>query len=378
MIRILLIAWLLGLPMAGTARHFEPDESANLLFIELANEINCIRKYFQLEKENEENRLAIVRSKLLLTAGCEYKMDLLIEKDVIQERIQTLQNLENIEIAKVKYLKGLQIIKILYEKVLSLDHHFASVRTLNEINKISNPNQYPEYAKLKEIVANKRDKKSAFDLTAILSANPLMSIVQTFAGMFTANMSGEEKKKELEKVECILDFTLRMQNDLNTIYFETAFLQSSNDRIKQDVEILFREYTKPIGYAEPLEACRTKDDWESITLKTEEYLTKLRSATGSAQYRMQVNIEFPIDRLMQFINQYNAFIDQGGKFYEKFRIILNSYENEKQCDAKLPAEYKKMQADIDLAVSKFNVAYKPVEINGTKMKEILYGLNEFD
>lgn len=45
---------------------------------------------------------------------------------------------------------------------------------------------------------------------------------------------------------------------------------------------------------------------------------------------------------------------------------------------KLPMEYKKLKADIDVAIDKFNIAYKPVEVNGTKMKEILYGLNEFD
>ena len=95
-------------------------------------------------------------------------------------------------------------------------------------------------------------------------------------------------------------------------------------------------------------------------------------------FKLQVNLEVPIDRLLQFITQYNNFIDQGGKFYEKFKIILNSYENEKQCETKLPLEYKKLKADIDVAIDKFNIAYKPVEINGTKMKEILYGLNEFD
>lgn len=34
--------------------------------------------------------------------------------------------------------------------------------------------------------------------------------------------------------------------------------------------------------------------------------------------------------------------------------------------------------DMDLAIDKFNIAYKPIEINGSKMKEILYGLNEFE
>lgn len=146
------------------------------------------------------------------------------------------------EISKVRYLKGLQIIKILYEKVLSLDHHFASVRTLSEINKISNPNQYPEYGRLKEVVAAKKDKKAGFDLTAILGTNPIISIVQTFSNLLVSSLSKDDKDKELASVECILDFTLRMQNDLNTIYFETAFLQTSNEKIKQEIEMLFKDY----------------------------------------------------------------------------------------------------------------------------------------
>ena len=93
---------------------------------------------------------------------------------------------------------------------------------------------------------------------------------------------------------------------------------------------------------------------------------------------MQVNLEFSIDKLLQFIAKYNNFIDDGVKFYQKFRTILNSYENEKQCESKLPVEYKKLKDDIEIAIQKFNIAYKPVEINGSKMKEILYGINEYD
>ena len=92
---------------------------------------------------------------------------------------------------------------------------------------------------------------------------------------------------------------------------------------------------------------------------------------------MQIEVEFPIDRLIQFIGTYNNFINSGEQFYQKFNIILNSYENEKQCESKLPIEYSKLKSDITVAIEKFNIAYKPVEINGSKMKEILYGINEF-
>ncbi|MBN8640850.1 MAG: hypothetical protein J0L86_03475 [Flavobacteriales bacterium] len=354
------------------------EKDPNKIVNELVVEINSIYHRFELLVDIKQEELERVDKALSIAYSPEQKINLLVEKDQIKSEIKQLMIETTGEISKVRYLKGLQIIKILYEKVLSLDHHFASVRTLSEINKISNPNQYPEYEKLKEIVSAKKDKKNGLDLTSILGTNTVVSLVQTFTNMMGSSLTKEEKEKELANVECILDFTLRMQNDLNTIYFETAFLQTSNDKVKEEIELLFRDYTKPIGYIASLESCRKNDDWETVNQKMEDYLTKMKAATGTAQYKMQVNLEFPIDRLLQFITQYNNFIDQGGKFYEKFKIILNSYENEKQCETKLPLEYKKLKTDIDVAIDKFNVAYKPVEINGTKMKEILYGLNEFD
>lgn len=354
------------------------DNNPNEVVAALIKEIKTINHKFELLIDTKQCELQRINIALKEAISVEQKVDLLVEKDLVKAEITDLIKENSGEVSKIRYLKGLQIIKILYEKVLSLDHHFASVRTLNEINKISNPNQYPEYEKLKEVVSAKKDKKTGFDLTSVLGTNTIVSVVQTFTNMLGSSMSKEEKEKEMANVDCILDFTLRMQNDLNTIYFETAFLQTSNAKMKSDIELLFKDYTKPIGYLATLESCRSSDDWETVTQKMDEYLTKLKTTTGTSQYKMQVNLEFPIDRLLQFITQYNNFIDQGGKFYEKFKIILNSYENEKQCETKLPLEYKKLKADIDVAIDKFNIAYKPVEVNGTKMKEILYGLNEFD
>ena len=348
------------------------------IIAELIKEIKGVNERYNEMLCRKEEELEYINESLKNAYTVEQKIDLLIAKDNLKDQIKYLIDQNNTEVSKIRYLKGLQIIRILYEKVLSLDHHFASVRTMNEINKMSNPNQYPEYSKLKEVVAAKKDKKFAVDLTSVLGSNTIVSLVQTFTNMIGSSLTKEEKEKELANVECILDFTLRMQNDLNTIYFETAFLQTSNNKVKEDIETLFRDYTKPIGYMPTLESCRTSDDWETVGTKMDEYLVKVKSSTGASQYKLQVNMEFPIDRLLQFITQYNNFIDQGGKFYEKFKIILNSYENQKQCESKLPLEYNKLKADIDVAIQKFNVAYKPVEVNGSKMKEILYGLNEFE
>lgn len=283
-------------------------------------------------------------------------------------------------INKIRYLKGLSIIRILYEKVLALDHHLSSIATFNEILNSSN---YKEFTQVKDLLKSKKDKKKGFQLTSLLGQNMYTSTIDLFINLFNSSATPKEKEAELEKIECIMDFTLRMNNDLNTIYFETAFLQKSNDKIMADLERLFKDYTKPIKYHTNLKECRANDDWDLVRENLNKFLEKLDTAitAGNQQqkvHKMQINLNFPIDRLLQFITQYNSFIDQGGKFYEKFKIILDSYENEQQCNSSLPPAYKKLKSDIDIAIKKFNTAYKPVEINGSKMKEILYGINEYD
>lgn len=355
-----------------------PGNDPNEVVDDLICEIKMVNNRYYMLINVKEGELYKINNQLATAYSLDEKVNLIMAKDHIKEEIAVLKRSNSGDITRLRYIKGLQIIKLLYDKVLSLDHHFSSVRTFSEISKMSNPNQYPEFSKMKDIVAAKKDKKSAVDLTSILGTNSLVSVVQTFTNMVGSSLTKEEKDKELASVDCILDFTLRMHNDLNTIYYETSFLTASNTKIKDDIEVLFRDYTKPIDYGETLEKCRANDDWETIIAKLDAYVAKVQTTQGVAQDKMQINLAFPVDRLMQFITEYNAFIDQGGKFYEKFKIILGSYENEKQCETKLPLEYKKLKDDMDIAINKFNVAYRPVEINGTKMKEILYGLNEFE
>jgi hypothetical protein len=350
----------------------------NRMIEEMYLEIKTIQIKYNKKQVFLNNRLFIINKNLISETSIEDKVNLLVEKDFIKTEIEQLKIEVTTDISKIRYLKGLQIIKILYEKVLSLDHHFSSVRTFSEINKISNPNQYPEFEKVRELVKNKKDKKAGLDLSTILGANPYISIINTFSNLLVSNLSKEEKETELQKIDCILDFTIRMQNDLNTIYFETAYLQASNQSIKTDLETLFKDFTKPINYTVALKDCRNQDDWDTVNTKLNSYVEQIKKAPVQKQLKMQIDLEFPIDRLIQFVTQYNNFISEAEKFYQKFGIILNSYENEKQCESKLTIEYKKLKEDINIAIEKFNVAYKPVEINGTKMKEILYGINEFE
>lgn len=351
---------------------------------ELVKETKNIVTHYDDVNTDINIQLNKINSRLITATNIEDKVALLIKKEYLKDQISLNMISQASDISKVRYLKGLEIIKILYEKVLSLDHHFASVATFNEINNLSNPNHYPEFVKLKDVISNKENKKKGFSLSGILGDNIYTSILHSFVSLFNnESASKQEKEQNLKEVECILDFTLRMHNELNTIYFETAFLRKSNDNIMTELEQLFIDFTKPIQYKVALKECRNSDDWDTVRQHLSNYLQELDKIImdDSQRYKahkMQINLAFPIDRLLQYITQYNSHIDQGAKFYEKFGIMLDSYENEQQCSTKIPLEYSKLKENIKTSIEKFNTAYKPIEINGSKMKEVLYGMNEYD
>ena len=358
-----------------------PDP-VNRLVDEMIREIRDVKEHYTLQKNEIYKQLTNINDSLTKPITLDEKVNLLIRKDRLRDVLLELSMSETTNIQKIRYIKGLEIIKILYDRVLSLDHHFSSLVTFNEINKISNPNNYPEFERVKDMIKQKVDRKHKLQLTSLLGQNIYTSTIDLFMNLLNSGLSSKEKEAKLQEVQCILDFTLRMNNDLKTIYFETTFLQKTNQKMIGDIEKLFRDYTKPIGYYVSLKDCRNNDDWETVRSKLDAYIEKMEKLSESpenitAYNRMVINLNFPIDRLLQFINQYNNFIDQGVQYYRKFIIILNSYEHERQCSNALPASYSKLKSDIQLSIEKFNMAYRPVEINGTKLKEIIYGINEY-
>jgi hypothetical protein len=358
------------------------DSLINTVMTELEKECRDLRCVYNKKITEAANGLITARKRLALGGSTNEKLALLILKDSLMDALARLQFSEASDISKVRYRKGIQIIKILYEKVLSLDHHFAAVRTFNEISNLSNPNHYTEFQKVKEMLNTQTDKKKGFELTEILDKNIYTSIVSSLFKIFTSNKDRSEKTADLKNVECVIDFTLRIHQDLKTIFYETSFLQQSNDGIKINIEQLFRDYTKPIRYESSLDDCRNKDDWDMIDDLLDVYVKRMNEPGSSRDQavnknsKMQINLEFQIDRLLQFIALYNNFIDQGEKYYGKFKLVLNNYGSTNPCAAVIPSEYKKLADDIDIAINKFKTAYKPVEVNGSKLKELLYGINE--
>jgi len=361
-----------------------PDNEINVVLKELQVECDSVRYIYGRINDSLSKSLKKVQTEINAQLPITTMLDLITIESRLSQSLFINTKLEQADLNKIRYLKGLQIMKILYEKTLSLDHHFSSVSTFHEMNRISNPNNYAEFSSIKELINSDVNSKQGFQLSAILNNNIYTSIIHSFISIFNNEAkSKNEKSQAIAEMECILDFSLRMHNDLNTIHFETVFLQKSNAEILLDLEKLFKEYTQPIGYDLSLSDCRNTDDWDSVQTNLNDYTTKLAFVIQEDFYstrarRMQINLQFPIDRLIQFIAQYNNFIRQSSKFYEKFGIMLSSYENEAACSEKIPEKFKALQTSISVAISKFNTAYKPVEVNGSMLKEVLYGIHEFE
>jgi hypothetical protein len=282
-------------------------------------------------------------------------------------------------ITKTRYRKGIDLIKMIYEKVLALDHHFAALQTYQNIAQITNPNSYPEFQEARKVLEKKTSKTTnPLKLPAILETNPYISIANTLVGFAVSAIDSKDKNEEVEKISCIMDFTVRMSADLSVINHETGFLRDYNNTLKEESATLFDEYVKVIGYSVPIDRCRKSDDWDKVYEMLDAYVLEMETSLKKAPndktvYKKQVNLEFSVDRLLDYINKYSMFVTQGEKYYQKFKGIVGTYENQVKCADKLPRQFSDLQKDIDISIEKFNNSYNIAELKGSKWKDLIYG-----
>ena len=86
-------------------------------------------------------------------------------------------------------------------------------------------------------------------------------------------------------------------------------------------------------------------------------------------------MEFAIDRLLDFLNKYSEFINDGENYYKKFAVVVDSYDNEAACAGKLPMQFSALKTEINFSIEKFIQAYDIAELKGSKLKDLLYGYN---
>ena len=311
-----------------------------------------------------------MRTRLILLLLC---ISISIQSQPSPEQIN-----EN-ELLKYRYHRCVDIMKTLYEKILGLDHHFSSLQTQQEINQLSNPLAYPEFKKTKEVIDQQLKKKYALQLPSSMESNPFIAGAYSLFGIFLGNGNAKNKEAELQQISCILDFTMRMNSDLNIIYYETEFLKDANNSLKLECEKLFEECARVIDYDKSLSTCRSTDDWENLRVMLDEHIETIAILQAQPDLqtkgiqRKTVDLKFSIDRVIQFIHHYDQFVKQGNKHYNKFNIILNQYQSGESCSQSMPYQFEKLKADITRSIEKFNHAYNLPEIRGSELKLLMYG-----
>jgi len=321
------------------------------------------------------------------TQTAEEGYHLLWERLHLDDELERMEAEHAVKQIKLRYRKGIEIIKMLYEKILSMDHHFSSLKAQQEMQKISNPHNYPEFKEARAIMEDKMKKKYGFTAPAVFQNNPYLSAAFSIVGMVIGGGEDKEKKANVEKIACIMDFTVRIHNDMNVIYYETGYLREANITLKRDCESLFTECARQVGYTIPLENCRESDDWERLYALLDALVAKSLGENNTQPGfpatvdqklldRTETNLQFAIDRILQFINRYGDFVNQGNEYYKKFSKITANYETEKSCIDVLPDQFKQIKTDIEQTLDKFNSAYRMPEVQGSKLKDMLYGSME--
>jgi hypothetical protein len=311
------------------------------------------------------------------------------------------QNLINYQLAKTQYdftmeqyeldllhlrfKRGLGLIQLLYEKVLSLDHHFTGMRTYQNVFRLSNPNAYPEFRESKKLLEERLRKKTPIKLPDVFEGNPFVSTTFSIISSIVGDNQTKNTEESLNNIACILDFTLRMNDDLGLIQYETSYLQGTNKALIKSCEELFAEYVKVIDYHVPLNTCRKEDDWEEVFSKLDAYTNTLQTNleeqynnTGVSDQsinRSLINLEFETSRVAKFVSEYESFIQMGSQYYQKFESIISNYDNKDKCSEKLPSHFNELQYDIQNTIDKFQNTYNLPEIAGSRMKSLLYGIN---
>lgn len=253
---------------------------------------------------------------------------------------------DELSLSHLRYKKGLELIRLLYEKALSLDHHFSGVRVDQYLRDSGNP---ASWAPFREFAAEMKAKKQL----------------------------------ETDKLSCLLVFAQEMQTDLRIIAFETGYLAGANAQLLAECRELFAEYTRVIGYALPLDECRMTDDWERVFRALDSHIQSIRarqekglSEEFEQLLRDHINLEFSVDRLLNFLRNYQFHIQQGVLYYGKFKMILDSHQPAPSCVPVAPYRWEQVRLEVEKALEAFHLAYQVPELKGSRLKDLLYGFSD--
>lgn len=245
---------------------------------------------------------------------------------------------DQLSLSTIRYQKGLELLRLLNEKLLELDYHFSTFL-----------NEYPE------------------------RLDPSISAILYFNQTDFQQLSDSEKTRQL----CYLNFSFQWEAALNTIWIENEYLRGANELLQDELGELFTHYTRFLAYSATLEECRQTDSWELLDQKLEQYVKQCRADRAAGRTdeanRAHINLEFAVDRMLSFLDQYSQTIRQGSLYYYKFEKMLIPLATTGACLEPPPDSFTDLLLQIRESSLQFQQTYDLTELEGSRLKDLLYG-----
>jgi len=294
--------------------------------------------------------------------------------------INDKEQLNEIDSLRVQYETGLDVIKLLYEKLLDLDHHYTSLKLHETYSDLTNPHAYEEFTKNLKAFTDSLSKNHEIKLPEFLKSNPYISTAYSLVFAITdliGDKKNKEKQEKFAEMITILDFTSKMRDDFNILKYETTYLQATVQGLKVECESLFVDYVKEIGYKGKLPDSRQNDDWRDVKKQLYGTISSMKTKNETTLTKVK-DMKFKIGKLVSFIDKYFLVISQGSDYYEKFDKMISNYmiykrEKEAKLPRKLNETFDKLVASIQETKEKFKTAYNVADVKGSKLRELLYG-----
>ncbi len=280
------------------------------------------------------------------------------------------------------YRRGIDLLRLLYEKALSLEYHFASLQLDHRIEQLSNPMNFEDFRKSVSQLESLNKSSVKVKMPELLLENPQSSVFYVMNLAMNAKGAPEQRQQILDSMACLLNYIMNMQSDLDDLYYENKLLYLRTTDLRQRCEKLFADYTAAVDYDKPLSECRASDDWDEldayISRKAEEIgagMDAPKAAVREAAYRKLINFAFSVNRLVDYLDFYDEVLNSGRHMYRECELILQHLTKVKTCSASTPEELRRLQYEISEAIERFDRAYETVELKGSRLKDILYGFD---
>jgi len=180
--------WMKGINITGDSTTFYDIHQSGF------KAIYQLQGKYQAERSRINQQLQWLALQLVHLTSADQKVELLEEKLELLDALSRVENAETLEMLKVRYGKGIDLIRVMYEKILGLDHHFSSMQTYQNVAVLSNPNTFPAFKQIQGILKEKSSSKLGFSFPSIWESNAFLTATFSIVSSLLARLSYFENK----------------------------------------------------------------------------------------------------------------------------------------------------------------------------------------